>query len=171
MVKATLLDQPQPNKFPEVHFDVSGLGTWVHFEDDEYEDWLGVFGRGDIVRERNFVVSFYTGGCALVSAWGRGYVVNVNTRTMVYRTSCDMLVGAVAIPGRDLVIACDWTNLYAYSCTAEVWGSKRIASDGIEFVDASSDTLTGRAYIWSEWQPFTLRFDSWQMTPDLDFGA
>src|SRR5688572_30743605 len=79
MVKAILLDKPQPDKYPEVHFDVSGIATWVHFEDDEYEDWLGVFGRGDLV-SRSFAMVFYTGGCALVSALGKGYVVDVNTR-------------------------------------------------------------------------------------------
>jgi hypothetical protein len=142
-----------------------------HFEDDEYEDWLGVFGRGDVVRERNVAVSFYTGGCALVSAWGRGYVVNVNTRQLVYRPESDMLVAAVAIPGRDFVIACDYNHIHAFGCNTQIWRSKRIAGTYVEFLEVTPDAVSGRVTFRGFWKPFTLHLNQWLMTPDLDFDA
>jgi hypothetical protein len=168
MPKSVLLDAPQPDKYPEVHFDVSGVSTWVHFVDDAYEDWIGVFGRGDIVRNKSFAVSFNESGCALVSAWGRGYVVDVNARTLKYRTDSDMLVDAIKIPNRELVIACDFTDLYAFTCEAQIWCRKRIASDGIGFIEASPDALTGRAYFRGKWVDFSLDLASWVVTPDLN---
>jgi hypothetical protein len=167
MVKATLLDSPMPDKYPEVHFDVAGLGLWVHFEDDEYEDWTGVFGPGDIAGD-DFAIAFSNGSCALISSKGKGYVVDVNTRQLTYRTDCRMLFDAIAIPDRELIIACDYTSLYAYSCSSEVWHSLRIASDEIEFINATPDALSGRAFIWGDWQTFRLDLDSWQMMPDLN---
>src|SRR5574341_223275 len=166
MVKATLLEKPLPDKYPEVHFDVVGLGTWVHFEDDEYEDWVGVFGRAYDHFGRDFAVPFSRGGAALVSALGKGYVIDVNQRKLRCYTSSDWLTRGITIPHREFVIASDYDQgLMAIGLDQELWLAKGIASDGIRFVEATSDKLRCLVWHYTGWYSSTLRYDGWIYTP------
>ena len=163
-MKAKLLSKrPMSGKYKEHWFDAVNDCISVLFEDGEYQDWLGVFGCSDIV-QNSVVVPFSVGTAIHVVAGGKGYVVDVNTRSLSYHTPCDWLVDAIAVPGRDLVIGCDYTRLYALSSSEQLWQSDRIALDGIQFLTSAQDHLVGQGWQGiTEWSPFTLHFDEWRI--------
>jgi len=161
-MKATLLrSRPISGKYHERWYDARGNCASVLFEDNEYQEWVGVFGKGGLV---GFSVSipFSTGSAAVVVAGGQGYVVDVNSGELKYRTTCDCLVGASAIPNRDLVIACDHTNLYALTSTEQIWQSERVALDGIRFEHATREQISGSVCFPDGWHAFTLHYADWR---------
>jgi hypothetical protein len=161
-MKATLLRRrPISGKYYERWYDARGNCASVLFEDNEYQDWLGVFGKGDLVRFSTSIL-FSIGSAAFVVAGGQGYVVDVNSGELRYRTICDRLVGAIATPNRDLVIACDYTSLYALTSTEQIWRSERVAFDGIRLEHATPGHLSGSVCFPDGWHAFTLHYADWR---------
>jgi len=159
-----LAEPPVSGSIPERWYDATGDCVWVRFDDGDNGEggaWAGVFGSSRLTG-RASVTLFGGGPWALVIAGGRGYVVDTRTGELRHRTECDYLVDAIAVPGRDLVVACDFTDLYAYSASALVWRSDRVALDGIEFDPAGPRELRGRVWGGSEWHPFRLDLDRWE---------
>jgi hypothetical protein len=64
-------------------------------------------------------------------------------------------------PGRDLVVACHFTELFAYSGVGLVWRSVRIALDRIRLESASPEELRGSLWDGADWLPFRLDVDEW----------
>jgi hypothetical protein len=94
-------------------------------------------------------------------------VVDVNSRRLLHKTGNDWLISAIAIPGRDLFVACTYTNLFAYSALGLVWSSHRVSFDGIEFVEASRSEVRGKVWDLSSWVDFTLAIDTWVYSSDF----
>lgn len=128
------------------------------FEDSEYEKWLGVFGNGGITNY-SVVINFPTTAFVLVIARGKGYVVNIKTKQLQYETMCDYIVHAVQVPTRNLIVACDFTRLYAFSSEKQLWQSNNLASDGVELGEISASNVRGKVWRYNHWLPFTLRID------------
>jgi hypothetical protein len=82
-------------------------------------------------------------------------VVDVLTGALRYRTTSDLLVGAVAVPGRALA-AWGWTAVWVLGPDGERWDAD-VALDGIERVTATPEVVrdvAGRGLA-----PFTLELD------------
>ena len=160
MTEAILLEShPISGAYPERWFDARGECTFILFEDNNYEKWLGVFGNSQITRYST-VIPFSGTACVLVIARGQGYVVDVNMKELRYKSSCGYIVSAIQVPSRDMIVACDFTDLYTFSSEKELWRSEQIAMDGIEFVKATNSEVQGKAWIADHWQNFTLDVDT-----------
>ena len=160
-MKAQLLKSPPiSGTYDERWYDAVGNCRWVLFEDENYEDWVGVFGQGDWTRFSTALV-FSASMSALVVSCGKGYVVDVNSGELYYHTECDSLVGAIGVPNRDLIIGCDFRYLYALTSKGQIW-SECIAFDGIQLEQATPDGLLGRAWQIEGWHRFSLKFDGWK---------
>ena len=164
-MKAELLSyRPLSGEYEEHFFDAVGECQSVLFETKELKTWLGIFGNGG---EANFSTAqlFSNSPNALVVAEGAGYVVNVNSSELIYKTRDNLLSGVIGIPVKDLFIACSFTSLFALSQEGIVWESKRISWDGIKLESASEDEVLGRVWIAPEgkWIPFQLVLDEWQI--------
>jgi hypothetical protein len=48
MSTAEIIRERPTAALPEVAFDAYGNCLWVLFEDDEYRQWCGIFGAGDL---------------------------------------------------------------------------------------------------------------------------
>ena len=128
-----------------MQFDAIGDCTWVRFSNSSQE-WAGIFGKGNIAKHVNAVTIFDNGKCAFVIAGGQGYVVNLEKRSLQHKTPDDYLQDAIAIPQRDLILTCNYTNLMIYDSTKKLWESDRVALDGLKFTGANSKEVSG--YIW-----------------------
>jgi len=162
-MKAMLVQKrPISSTYPEQWYEAKDQCTFALFEDDKYEEWLGVFGNGGITKYSS-VINFPNTSSVLVVAKGKGYVVDLQTRDLRYQTTIDYIVQAIQIPERDLIIACDFTKLYAFSSAKQLWQSDDVASDGIELDKASENDVRGKVWLYNHWQQFTLYVDSLTM--------
>jgi hypothetical protein len=171
-MKVKLLDhRPHSGEYTERWYDAVGDCINVLFEDDEYNDWLGVFGSGGVGSLRRALI-FPTTSTALIIAGGHGYVVNGNTGVLSYRMDCDAWQDVVIVPGHDLIMGCDFTKLYGVTSNGLQWKSDRVALDGILLKEVTPDYLIGQAlqvrhsYSYSDfvWIDFKLVFDGWVFT-------
>lgn len=146
---------PLSGTVPERHYDAVGDCTWVRFVLDDATEWAAVFGNGNVVTNRAAVL-FGDGRTALVIAGGQGYVIDAFTGELHHKTQCDYLHNAIPVPNRDFIVACDWSNLYAFSRAGQLWRRRNFALDGIEFDSATETSLVGRAWHPDGWRRFTL---------------
>ncbi|MCA9251328.1 MAG: hypothetical protein KDA54_09350 [Phycisphaerales bacterium] len=160
---------PQSGSVTERRFDATGNCTWVRFAAADADEWTGVFGNGDIVRHSKAVL-FGDNRTAFVIAAGQGYIVDAVTGEMLHKTPEDCFCDAISVPGRDFIIACDFTDLYAVSQSGVIWRSERIALDGIKFGSSTDQSLTGECWCGAtnskgadEWGRFILHFDGWRI--------
>jgi hypothetical protein len=137
------------------------------FNPPDAEMWAGDF-RADGINRRVGCCAFADGSTILVIARGRGYVIDLATRALLYAARED-LWGVVAVPGRDFVLAHSYTDLFGYSRSGELWRSDRIAYDGIGFDEVTTNYVRGMVYLPhgaqnedDEWSPFRLTFDGWR---------
>ena len=162
-MRADILNNPPVSgTIDEVQFDAVGDCTWVRFSNSSRE-WAGVFGKGDVANHINTVTVFDGEKHAFVIAGGQGYVVNLEERSLQYKTPDDCLQGSIAIPQKALVLTCDHTNLIIYDSAKKLWESDRVALDGIEFTEATSDQVSG--YIWQieGWYSFIFDVETREM--------
>ena len=153
---------PDSGTVPEHRFVAEGNCTWVRFQTDSHDEWAGVFGNGGVVQHSKAVV-FADNRTALIIAGGQGYVIDMQDKTLLHKTACDHLCDAIAVPSREFVIACDFTDLYAVSRNRVTWHSPRIALDGIQLDDANETMLEAKARQANGWRRFTLRYDGWHI--------
>jgi hypothetical protein len=118
-MKAEILARPPASgSFEEVKFDAYGNCTWIVFSDGA-QSWAGVFGRG---RETGVeaVAVFASGQHALVIAWGRGYLVDLTSKTSTLKF--DLLNSLIAVPGKDIVIMTNYSgDLIECHASGQVW--------------------------------------------------
>lgn len=162
-----LAEPPQSGTIPEVAFARSGPPvTWVEFTDDAGERWAGVFDIGDPALAERVVPFGGDPGAAFVLARGRGYVVDVAARTLRYAAARARLLDVVAVPGRDIVLACDFRHVLAFPSRGDgdaLW-ERYVSLDGVTLGRVTPEALTG--YVEEEtsasdpitlWREFTLR--------------
>jgi hypothetical protein len=157
---------PESGTVKERWFDAVGDCTWVRFVTDDPTEWAGVFGNGDMAKHRKAVL-FGDERTAMVIAGGQGYIVDAQTGELHHKTDYDCFCDAVTVPGRQFVIACDFTNLYAVAKGGVVWRSSRIALDGIKLDSATETFLAGQGWEIDGWHPFTLSIDDWHVQGDI----
>ena len=162
-----LTTPPISGTVDEVRFDAVGDCSWVRFADAVGAQWCGVFGPG-CVRGRAAAVN--PDGQAFVIASGQGYLVDVNTRKLLHKTACEWLIAAIAVPGRDVFVACTYTNLVAYSPLGCVWGSDRVSVDRIELAEVSGSKVRGRVWDLSNRVDFDLDIEGWTYRSEFVCG-
>lgn len=157
---AVLQKPPVSGSIVEQYYDAHGACTFVRFEIDIDEKWVGVFGKG-FLPTHSCAVPFSDGTCNIfVIAGGQGYIVDANTRLLLHKTESEILVSCIAVPSKDFVIVSDFTEIFAVSVEGILWNSGRVAMDGIDLQNSTKDELTGR--VWNRyWYDFTLRFRDW----------
>ena len=160
-----LLNRPPiSGTIPERLYDAVGDCTWVRFTPADGAPWAGAFGRGGVA-QHNAAVPFADGRYVLVViAGGRGYVVDAGDGALRFRTTSDLLEGAVPVLERDLVAAWGWTDLWVMGPDAERWDAD-VALDGMENVTATADAVRGEAWQGDGWHAFTLMLDGWRLDP------
>jgi hypothetical protein len=171
---------PMSGTFVEHRFDVSAhTNTWVRFEDDEGNEWVGVFGRSGYSAFDAVVPFAIDGGrTVLVVAGGQGYVVDARTGSLVRRTRWFGAEGVVAVPDQDFVLVADATEIWvadrardlrawrhdrAWYDSDDKTPATRVALDGIVFDHVTSSELTGKVWEMDGWYAYRVRL------PDLEF--
>jgi hypothetical protein len=154
MSEAHLLSLPPVSgSMNEVRFDAVGTCTWVRFVDDEYNEWCGVFGRG-FIRDIETIVNL-DGHCFVLSC-GQGFLIDIHSRALLHKTAYAWLVSVISIPETDIFLACDYTNVIAYSPAGIVWKSERVSVDGIRLIEVSKATVKGQVWNMEDWVDFLL---------------
>lgn len=157
-----LSNPPLSGSIPERQYDAIGACTWVEFTPEDDLPWAGVFGHHGVAAHSG-VFEFATDPIAFVIAHGVGWVVNVDTGVLAYKTSQDCLVTAAPFPDQPFVVAADWTNVYAYGVDHHIWSSERIARDGIRFDDhLQGGAVTGQCWQTDDWVKFQVHNNPWR---------
>lgn len=153
--------RPLSGDYPEKWFGEStGDGVAVLFEDSQYDDWLGIFQKGEygcsfagLLGEKPF---------AFVIANGQGYVVDIDAKEIVCMTDDDYLQAAITVPNKELAVAAGFTNLHIYGLDGLVWEERSFAMDGIRLQRVEGSKVFGE--FWSiDWKPFVLDVETWQI--------
>lgn len=146
-MKPILLNNiPKSESFEELRFNAEGDCTWVKFQDSEYIDWIGVFGKGWNDGGEDVIPINY--GIAFILSNGQGYIVDVNNRKLLGKTECDS-AGSTVIATTDI-------EIHIYDSNHLLFSTKRIASDGIKLKSCRNATVTGEVWGFDKWYPFTL---------------
>jgi hypothetical protein len=156
MNSTILTSIPISGSVEEVHFDARGECTWVEFERKD-KRWVGVFGKGSIVPDINQAIQFTQSNHVFVLAGGQGYIVDSDTQKCTHKSKRDYFQAAISIPNRELVVACDFTNIEFFDSNKALWRSTRIALDGIRLEGATSSELHGAVWQSDGW--YTIVFD------------
>ena len=160
-MRANLLSRPTPSgDYEEVKFEASGNCNWVLFQPGDSEDWVGVFGRGELGRDA--VAISQTGRTICVLAGGSAYLVDASERRLLHKSAHEQLQSVVSVPGQELFIAADFIRLYAYDRSGVKWPSARVSLDGINLGAADASGIGGEVWTIERWVPFRLEFDQWR---------
>ena len=162
-----LLSPPESGSIEEVRIDASRFCSFVRFSSNDGEQWLGVFGKGEMT-SKSSVAMFSDGMTAFVASGGIGYVVDVGTQQLTFRTQDDryMFVWTSPIPDRECVLAASDTHLYIVSREAIEHATERVADDGTELIAVDVSTARLRTWLHGEWRTGELDLDSrqWKVT-------
>ena len=173
---ARILKQaPESGSIPEIAFARSGPPVmWVEFTDDEGARWAGVFDIADPRLPERVVPFAMDLAAVLVVARGRGYVVDMRTRTLRYEVARPVVFDALTAPGKDYVLACDFRHVRAYPSQGDghaLW-ERYVALDGMTLREATASALTGYVEedLWENdspvtvWREFTLKLADRQVS-------
>ncbi|MEZ6109871.1 MAG: hypothetical protein R3C99_02445 [Pirellulaceae bacterium] len=167
MATAEIIRERPASAIPEVAFDAYGNCLWVLFEDDDYRQWCGIFGAGDLHYEGKLQNVKNDEFMVLVA--GRLYRVAANDRSLRFASEERMLTDAVYDRKRDWVIACDWTNLLSYDSNGLKWRSKRVSFNGIALDRIDDDCVYGMVNDLSDdGASFTLWLDALYVESNVD---
>ena len=162
-LKVSILSKPPiSGSIKEHQFDAQGDCTWIQFE-RESETWAGIFGCGTH-KNHNAVCKFADDKYVFVIAGGQGYILDCHARKVCHKTFIDYFVSAIAAPCKDLVIACNFTSLYAFDTQELIWQSDQVASDGIKLDFSTENELAGKIEQWDGWYAFKLEYKNWEYT-------
>ncbi len=163
---AILASPPISGSIDEVHFESIGNCIWVRFSTNNAGEWCGVFGHGPGPTADTAVIN--RNGECFVIAHGQGYLIDINTRRLLHKTENRVLSTVVSIPEKNVFLAFDWTNLFAYSATGLVWKSKRISVDGIKITKINLSKVFGQVYDLQGWVDFELDTDTWNYRSEFE---
>lgn len=161
---------PISGTYRERHYDAVGPCTWVLFDDEEGEEWVGVFGSAGLASSSSAVpFGDDLGRTVLVVAQGQGYIIDTATGALIRKTPWDYAYPALTVPERDFVVVADVCEIWATYRDRDVpaipvephftGDPNRVALDGILFAQATPDELTGKVWDMDGWYSFRLRFD------------
>lgn len=146
---------PISGTIEELHFYSDEDSVCVLFEDNNYDEYCGVFGGGfgnksDLAIKDNI---------AFIISNGQGYIFNIDNRLILHKTKCDHLVNVISFENEIKFVACSFTNIYIYNSEL-IWQSNRVSSDGIIFEKVEKDHLYGKIYDFTKWVDFKLNLNS-----------
>jgi hypothetical protein len=159
-----ILDHPPiSGTITEVLFDAVGIGLWVHFDPDDDDAWVGVFGLGGPVATPVAVLT--TPPVACIGA-GDTYMVNYHTRQLLGQITGLYTIGALPLPAYGWFLLWDVCEFRAVTpAGTTVWISERVSWDGLRNIHLVDGYIHGEAWSpsWDgSWTAFTL---------DLQTGA
>ena len=165
-MEATLADNiPVSGEYEEVCFECGNDNAWVKFQDSEYEEWYGVFGRGLSAHSKVILVG--ENSLCFVNAGGQGYWVDINSKKLISKTKDDYLENTIAVPRHELVICSDFTNILFYTPEGLVWDSGRVSMDGISFEEITENYVKGKINdLTDEGSPYVLQINERKYTCD-----
>lgn len=171
-VRTQILPHPPiSGTYPERRYDAMGPCTWVLFNNEAGNEWVGVFGSTGLA---NFSAAIAFGDdlgrTVLVIARGQGYVVDAVTGALIRKTPWDYSYAALTVLERDFVVVADVCEIWATYRDRDVpavpaeghfaGDPNRVALDGILFDEATRDELTGKLWDGGGWYSFRLHLDS-----------
>jgi hypothetical protein len=108
------------------------------------ESWIGVFHGGAYgapPAAPSQVIGWPDEKSLCVVKGGAGALVRTDDPTTNSEIDALPITDVLAIPGRDLVVFADFTDLIAYGPDGVAWKSGRVALDDVEIIRAEGDTL------------------------------
>ncbi|MDF7802031.1 hypothetical protein P4C99_21320 [Pontiellaceae bacterium B1224] len=143
MTEAEILEkQPLSGEFEEHCFCTSGNTLWVKFLDDQYIEWVGIFGCSEWPTFST-IIKLPNKNQFFIVAGGQGYFVDPNTREVIDQTEWDNISGALYNNNTDEIILTDGLRLALLKENKIHWVSERISADGIEFINQSNNIISG----------------------------
>ena len=141
--------------------------TWIRFDDEQGDEWVGVFGGGGLGVGTSVAPFGDDGGrTVLVLSNGAGYIVDVPRRALVREPDWWFATTAMALPGRAFVaVANDTEAWFAHrDHDRRIWRGERawyrpdgdppfhrLALDGIQFDEVEGETLRGKVWEGDGW--------------------
>jgi hypothetical protein len=155
-----LIERPLSGSYEEHKFSATGSCLWILFTPENGEDWVGVFGRGDVVND--VLVISGDSSFTLVVAGGNPIVVDEWSKQALYSIEKGFIQSAFPIPNFAGILASDFTHLYIFGKNAIIWQSNRISLDGIVISSITKEIITGTVQGFNESADFTLTVGDWK---------
>ncbi|PQO45467.1 hypothetical protein C5Y93_13530 [Blastopirellula marina] len=127
---------------------------------DSMDSWIATFpNRGWARGSEPAVFSMPSPSQALVIAFGEAYLVNTNDPSQCTLLDIIPVVGAMAIPERQMVVLYDFIYLEAIGPEGSRWVSPRLATDGLRDVGYGDGLIVGEGWnaAHDKWLPFEVR--------------
>lgn len=105
--------------------------------------WVGSFERGDT--EHNTVQLLPDGKHLFVSACGAGYLLDVQSRTLVERIGNDIVSVGDAYRGSVFIVTHDHRSFEAFGIPGRLWKTEAIGCGGFRGLDVEGATFIGEA--------------------------
>lgn len=134
---------PISGDYSEYDFGSGTARYWVKFADFNYEEWCGKFGLGSRPGKRK-ILGTDRDNEVFILADGQGYFVDIEKRELLGRTEDDMIEDAVAIPDTQWIAVTEGLTIQLLSKSGVEWKSRRVSVDGIEFIEASAESIKGK---------------------------
>ncbi len=171
-MKVSLLDKiPSSGSIIERHYDKSEkTNTWVLFDDENGNRWVGVFGNSELAHYSDAVIFDNDDGLALIVATGQGYIINTHSGELIRKTPWDYSYSAWKIPEHNYILVADTRDIWACYKDKDVLVKIRtrfgpyalfgtVALDGILFREITSNKLIGYAWQAPYWNEFKIHLD------------
>jgi hypothetical protein len=119
----------------------------VKFSPAHGASWVGIFAFGDMHPGGECKSYLGPGKEHLtVIAKGEAYIVSPkDSSSFLHVKSCPAIC-AIPIPGWNLMLFHDYTEIMAYNESGLAWESKRLSWDGIEIGEVSGDAVSGKSW-------------------------
>ena len=148
-------------------YSATGQGTHregyvVEFIPNHGQPWVGNFQPG--VTSLTDLAEFPHNNSVLVVANGQGYLIDVQSRTLLaqYESDIDFLFTR---PAEEWVITGSATDFSAFRGAAKLWCTRRISWDGFRNLAVVANALTGDAWCFDDsWHAFSVDLKNGNVT-------
>ena len=148
---------PVSGGYKEFKFDAVGDCTWVKFS-SEHGVVVGIFGNAGL--PESSVTLFNDDKHVLVLASGQGYILELASMKLTYKTEINYLSHAKAILNTDLIAVGDFFSVYMFAPAGLVWAAERIAKDDLKIKKATSKLISGTFWTGTQISDFSLDITS-----------
>ena len=162
-----LKSAPESGQYEEHCFDDSGATSWVLFETNQFEKWVGAFGLGEEGISKIVCIDEY----ALVIANGAGYIVNQNSKTAEQLEDSDYggIKSAIATHNPDLIICSTLIGYKVIKGTKIILDERPGWIDGLEFLKQENKILKGQMFKigpHNYWNEVSLNLETFELEID-----
>jgi hypothetical protein len=169
IIRADIIDAPLPGE-TVVRFPADGKHSgpdqiFLRF-DSGPESWVGDFECG--LHYLSFAFPLPDAKHLFVSACGAGYMIDIKTRALAYRTGIDISGTHRNIPMTIFLAIHNGESLEAFGANGRLWKTERIGS-GIRNIGYNKEAVTGEAFQKPErqWMRFAVNKVTGEVTRSL----